>query len=469
MQPSRFWQRLMDIALGILLTTLAVLITQNIALRRLLRTQTEGGARPDVAEEPAARPVAPSPLPQAAPSPRPIESLPQQPPQTTRSEPTIRPILEQVPARAANGPGQGRRVLMSAGIVILLATLAVSTLYSARIFSAVFAQTNNTPAQAARPQPIRPAFQRGVIYPRWYQDAYGLNDTAWQQGVETMKKQTGGQWLEIPVLFSQAANNSTSVTTSSSAPSVQSFVEGIQRAHALSYKVFFVPLMQVRQPGGWSGSITFTTEQQEQAWFASYWAAIQPYVQAAASQRVEQMAIGTELQALQQIVPDALWNQLIAQFRATFSGTLTYDMNWSSLSQPHSSWLRSPALAYIGVSTYIPLLDKAGRVNPADIPALWRAKILPRLDALAQQLGKSILLTEIGYRNSTDALYHSWEAQTTAQPDPQEQAGAFEAALSNAFTDNHIAGTFFWGWDDVGRFAFKDQPASQVLFKWYTR
>ena len=40
-----------------------------------------------------------------------------------------------------------------------------------------------------------------------------------------------------------------------------------------------------------------------------------PYVTAAANQHVEQMAIGTELQTLQQIVPAALWNQLITNIR----------------------------------------------------------------------------------------------------------------------------------------------------------
>ena len=102
------------------------------------------------------------------------------------------------------------------------------------------------------------------------------------------------------------------------------------------------------------------------------------------------------------------------------------------------------------------------------MPALWRDKIKTQLDALAGQIGKQVLISEIGYRNSSDALYHTWESTTTAKADPQEQAGAFDATLTNVFSDAHIAGTFFWGWDDVGRFAFSGQPATQVLLKWYT-
>lgn len=324
------------------------------------------------------------------------------------------------------------------------------------------------PAKPAQPQLARPAFERGIIYPQWNHDGYGVNDITWQQSVASVKTQTGTQWIEIPVLFSQATSSSTVVGISSSAPTVQSFTEGIERAHNLGYKVFFVPLMQVRQPGGWSGSITFKTLAQQQVWFDSYWNAVLPYVTAANSQHVDQMAIGTELQTLQKEVPDALWNQLIGHIRGVFNGTLTYDMNWSSLTLSKPTWLHNSGLTYIGVSTYIPLLDKAGRVDPKDMPAMWRDKIKTQLDALSVQLGKQVLITEIGYRNSSDALYRPWEAQTKAKADPQEQAGAYDAALTNVFQDAHIAGTFFWGWDDVGQLAINGQPATQVLLKWYT-
>ncbi len=379
----------------------------------------------------------------------------------------------QLPAPAAHSTKQplGRRALILVSSLLLATIITTSFLFSVRLFSASLGQpanVQNNAAQSAQPQLVRPAFERGIIYPQWYNDGYGVNDTTWQQGVSTIKTQTGAQWIEIPVLFSQATSSSISIQPSTSAPSAQSFTEGIESAHSLGYKVFFVPLMQVREPGGWSGSITFKTLAQQQAWFNSYWNTILPYVSIAASLHVEQMAIGTEIQTLQQIVPDALWNQLIGRIRGVFQNTLTYDMNWSSLALTMPAWLRNINLAYIGVSTYIPLLDKSGRVDPQVMPALWINKIKSHLDALAGNIGKQVLITEIGYRNSSDALYHTWEANTKAQADPQEQAGAFDAALTNVFSDAHIAGIFFWGWDDVGRFAIIGQPATQVLLKWYT-
>jgi len=401
--------------------------------------------------------------------------------------PTLEPVVEVQPvdlsplppALTVAGTGAtkhrlGKHVLVPLSALLLIVVIATSFLFSVRFFSSSLGQQRNALALAnttrsAQPQQLaRPAFERGITYPQWYNDGYGVNDTAWQLGVATIKTQTGSQWIEIPVLFSQATSSTTSLELSSSAPTVQSFIEGIERAHSLGYKVFFVPLVQVRQSGGWSGSITFTSLTQKQTWFNNYWNTINPYVTAAASQHVEQMAIGTELQTLQQIAPLELWNQLIGHIRSVFKNTLTYDMNWSSLPLPMPSWLHNANLTFIGVSTYIPLLDKSGRVDPKDMPALWQAKIKTQLDALSVQIGKQVLITEIGYRNSADALYHTWEATSTAKADPQEQAGAYNAALTNVLQDTRIAGTFFWGWNDVGQFAINGQPATGVLLKWYT-
>jgi hypothetical protein len=393
-------------------------------------------------------------------------------PASPRQFPLRQPTSAQ-PQFALNGTSgkkssRGKRILAVASALALIALIAISFLFSVHTYSGTLAQAKTTATRAGQPVPTRPAFERGVIYPQWSQDGYGLQDTTWQQGVSTMKTQTGAQWIEIPVLFSQATPSSTTVEVSPSTPDVQSFTEGIERAHALGYHVFFVPLMQVRQPGDWSGSITFATSSQEQAWFDSYWHTLQPYIAAAAQQHVEQMAIGTELQTLQQSVPALFWNQLITRIHSLFNGTLTYDMNWSSLSQAMPGWLKNPALTYIGISEYIPLLTTPARIDPAAMPALWQQKVKTQLDTLAATLGKPVLITEIGYRNSSDALYRTWEATSKAQADPTEQAGAYDAALSNVFKDTHIAGTFFWGWNDVGMFAISGQPAVQVLHKWYT-
>jgi hypothetical protein len=267
------------------------------------------------------------------------------------------PVIELLPLpQQIESKGQttkmslGKRVFTLVTAAVLTAIIATIFIFSVRSFSGTLAQVSSGPVKATQPTLLRPTFERGIIYPQWFPNGYGILDTAWQQEVAQIKTQTGAKWIEIPVLFSQSASNSTSIGVSQSAPTTQAFAEGIQRVHSLGYKAFFVPLMQVIQSGGWSGSISFQTQTQEQTWFNSYWNTIRPYVIVAANNHVEQMAIGTELQSLQQIVPDSLWNQLITNIRSVFKSTLTYDMNWSSLTMPTPHWLTNPDLTYIGIS-----------------------------------------------------------------------------------------------------------------------
>ncbi len=442
MQISRLEQALARLCIFMLGLTAIFLL-----YRMILRALARGKHIADIHEQPVLEPV-----------------------NTRQVDPKNLPYNAALPETIVSAQGnKNRRTLAVVGAALLIAAIVGTSLYSTHLISLSFLQAGSQ-VDAARASVVlyRPAFERGIIYPQYAPTGYGAQDVAWQQDISPMKLQTDAQWIEIPVLFSQAAPGSTTVDTTYSTTQVSSFIEGVQQAHALGFKVFFVPLMQVRQTGMWSGSITFSTIGQMQTWMSSYWNAIQPYVAAAASLHVEQMAVGTELQTLQQSVPALLWNQLITQVRSVFKNTLTYDMNWSSLDLPLPSWLENPDLAYIGVSTYIPLLTTPGKIDPQAIPALWKAQIKTRLDALAIQLNKQVLITEIGYRNSSDALYHTWEATSKAKADPAEQAGAYEAVLSNVLPDNQIAGTFFWGWDNVDMFNIKGQPATQVMQKWYS-
>ena len=91
------------------------------------------------------------------------------------------------------------------------------------------------------------------------------------------------------------------------------------------------------------------------------------------------------------------------------------------------------------------------------------------IDNFAIHAGKPVVISEIGYRNTADALYLTWDTESpTSPPDPIEQAAACNAALENVMFDSHIAGVFFWGWDGVGAFKLSGQPAVVVLHEWYT-
>ena len=101
--------------------------------------------------------------------------------------------------------------------------------------------------------------------------------------------------------------------------------------------------------------------------------------------------------------------------------------------------------------------------------ALWHSKIIPLLDALYDHSGKPVLVSEIGYRDTADTLYHTWEQNSTLPADQDEQVGAYNAALSNVIADPRLIGIFFWGWDNVGRFTLKGNTATLgMLHRWYT-
>ncbi len=315
----------------------------------------------------------------------------------------------------------------------------------------------------------RPDFEAGIVFPQWSQTSYGPADTAWQQGLSDIQAQTGARWLEMSILLSQTSPGSTQVFAGQSTPTAESVLAGIRTARALGYHVFVVPLLGVDVQGAWAASIQFSSVEQTQQWFDSFWQAFQPYVVAAQVGGAEQLSIGTEEAWLQQFAPASLWNTLITRVRSIFTGTITYDMNWTSLSDSLPDWMNNADLGMVGVSEYIPMIDTRERIDPSKMISLWRDKVKVELDKLARQLGKPVLLSEIGYRNSADTLYHPWFPDSTVSPpDPEEQAAACNAALVNVIPDQYIAGIFFWGWDEVGGFKLSGQPAADVLLKWYT-
>ena len=312
-------------------------------------------------------------------------------------------------------------------------------------------------------------FETGMIFPQWGQTAYSKGDTNWSIGLSDIQKQTAAQWIEIPINLYQTSLTSTQVTTTAITPTVRALREGIRAAKAMHYQVFVVPLLTAGGTVTWSGSVHFTTLHQEQAWFASYWQALQPFAATAAQAGADQLAVGTELEKLES-APTFLWHQLIERVHSVFPGRLTYDMNWSSLYHPLPTWLEDPLLNMIGVSVYISLTDTPQRLDPAVLPGLWHKKIGKLLDEMSVRINKPILISEIGYRDSAYALYLPYMRAAGARaepPDPEEQAAAYNAALSNTLVDPYIKGIFFWAWS-VPLFEPNWKPAAKILYTWYT-
>lgn len=301
-----------------------------------------------------------------------------------------------------------------------------------------------------------------MAYPRFGQDAYSSADRSWALGLESMVQQTGSQWVEIELNLKQPTADSTTITPGPWVITPTDLGEGIDVAHAMGLHVFVVPHLWYGNQQ-WGGYITFKSHAQASAWFASYWNALKPYLLAAQQAGADQFALGNEYVGIEK-APPALWTQLIDEAHDIYSGRLTYDLNWGTYT-PYS-WMSDPNLTYLGVSMYESLAPGPVSESEATLAAEWRDRILPLLDQLSTRSGKQIILSEVGYKNSTDALFNPWNASTNAPSDPRLQADAYQAAVQAAFSDPHVVGIYFWGWS-MGTYAPNNLPAATMLHKLY--
>lgn len=312
------------------------------------------------------------------------------------------------------------------------------------------------------------SFESGIVFPRWRTLAYGGDDGGWLKEFPQMKAQTSACWVEMPVEFQQTSFSSTDLSTGPSTPSISSLTYGIRYARSQGLHVFVSLLVTVTSGNDhWVGKVKLPALAQQKQWFSNYWQTIQPYVVAIQQAGADQLSLGTEIQWLEDNAPATLWNTLISQVHSIFSGTLTYDVNWSALGTPPLHWMNNPLLKMIGISAYAPILDTAQRVDPKQMPALWASKVKSLVDRYSMELKEPVFLSEVGYRNTADAFYQPWQSQSSAANDPQEQQGACASVLENVLSDPHILGSFFWAWDGSGKLNLKNSLAAQTIQHYY--
>lgn len=319
-------------------------------------------------------------------------------------------------------------------------------------------QPTATLVPTATPIPFaRPELEAGVVFPRWGTSVYGPSDPDWANGVADLRRQTGARWVEMVVDVYQNGYDSTTVFAGPGTPTPADLAAGIVTARQAGLQVFVVPFLTVLNvPDGWGSYVHFNDPTRAAAWFDGYWAALAPYVTAAAHAGAAQLSLGHEYGGLES-APPALWANLIQRAHSVFPGKLTYDVNWSSLPSSPRPWMLDPLLSYLGVSEYVALVAQPVSLTAAQIGAVWRARLLPPLDALSKATHKPVILAEIGYRNTSDALYQPWVHSSSAPPDPQLQAAAYEAAARAVFADPHLEGIFFYAW---GNGQFQPSPAA---------
>lgn len=215
----------------------------------------------------------------------------------------------------------------------------------------------------------------------------------------------------------------------------QALRTAIGQAHRLGFSVLVKPHVWV--PESWAGAIEPGSEEAWRIWFTRYGIELRRIARIAAEEGAESLAIGTELAKTTQR-PE--WNELIATARAAFPRMLFYIAHNAEEAEAVPFW---PQLDAIGVSLYPPLgadEDRAGRLEVM-------AGVAGRLDALASQSNKPIMVGEIGLRSAKGAAAKPWESaeERAAPADAQLQADVLADWLS-VLNRPSIHGVLIWRW-----------------------
>jgi hypothetical protein len=209
----------------------------------------------------------------------------------------------------------------------------------------------------------------------------------------------------------------------------------IRDAHVLGLAVLVKPHIWV--PQSWAGTIAMDSEQTWTAWFANYRRELERIARIAEEEQAEAIAIGTELDGTTQ---RAEWNALIGAVRGLYSGRLLYVAHNIEGVEKVPFWGR---LDLIGVTLYPPLGNDGDRV----FRLIAMRDVVDRLDALASQTGKQIIVAEIGLRSAEGAAAKPWESpeERDAAADPQLQADVLSDWLAT-LDRPAIKGVLIWYW-----------------------
>jgi len=190
--------------------------------------------------------------------------------------------------------------------------------------------------------------------------------------------------------------------------------------------------------GEWVGGIDMKSEEDWHRWFAAYQAFILHYAELAERERMEGLAIGTELPKASRRTDD--WKRLIARIRQVYRGPITYCANWHE-AEDVGFW---EDLDFIGVQAYYPLTPSE-HPKLEEIRAAW-VPIVARLAALSKRTGRRVVFTEVGYRSLMGCLAEPWKWDTAGTVDLDVQRDAYQAMFASVWDQPWFGGTFVWKW-----------------------
>jgi hypothetical protein len=295
-------------------------------------------------------------------------------------------------------------------------------------------------------------------------------------------KATGGNAIAFAPRWLMDAPTSTTMAPVANlgSPSDESVIAAIDEALRQGLRVMLRPYLDIKD-GSWRADISPSNVG---AWFASYTAFMDHYLDIAKAHGVEEFTLGVELINMTDPKYDSYWSALIAEARARFPGLLTYSANWGKSTRveyKQITWWGK--LDYIGLSAYFPLYEWDGP-SLEQLVAGWSSysdhwgqtyRWIDEIKAVHDRFNKDVVFTEIGFGSYVNSPARWDQPEKTNVLDLGVQERAVDATMQVWSTVPWFRGIYWWHWEPyVGGGGQKDpsdalnnKPAVQVLTRWY--
>jgi hypothetical protein len=230
-----------------------------------------------------------------------------------------------------------------------------------------------------------------------------------------------------------------------------SVLRAVHQAHAEGLKVFLVPHLWV-ETGGWRALIDPGDDAAWARWTDAYRSFLLTWAEVAREGDVEMLSIGVELRSWVTTPRAASMLAIIEDVRRVYPGLLTYSANWDDVGDTAILG----ALDLIGINAFYPLAEHEG-ASREELAAGGR-KVAASIEALAREVGKPVVLTEVGYTTRPDPAVKPWEwpdGMKDVKVDERAQAEAYRALIAPFLDARWCAGFFVWRFyadpDDVSQ------------------
>ena len=258
-------------------------------------------------------------------------------------------------------------------------------------------------------------------------------------------------------------------------PSQATVTRTLEQVRAAGMRAALMPVvrLQTRGPHGWRGVIA--PADGLDGWFASYQRFVLPLSDIAERAGAERFVVGSELSSLEPY--EGRWRALILELRGRFSRTLTYSANWD-----HADGVKFwDALDEVGLTAYFPLSNEQARAMAGEREAPSASTLAdawqnPRsqINALAQRVGKPVLITEIGYASRGGAADQPWDDASNAQVDLRLQQRLYRSFCDAFEQTPSVSGFYVWNWFGFGGprdqgYTPRGKPAASELAACFAR